>query len=99
MFEPGRDMEAMAALGFSPDDFGDDDFFDVWPENWGAFTLFEKVATQWRAGAMGALGLDYTVLFRLMDRKGLEGNEWDEMLDDIQVMEHAALRAMRTEQG
>lgn len=97
MFRRPPDAEALAALGLMPEDFADDETVEVWPDAWEAFLLFQRVATQWRAGAVGAIGLDYNVLFRLMDRQGLDGDDWDDMLDDIQTMEHAALVAMRAE--
>lgn len=40
------------------------------------------------------MGLEYSVLFRLMDQIGLNGDEWWEMLDDIQVLETEALNVM-----
>lgn len=43
--------------------------------------------TQWRVGASGPTGLDYNVLFTLMTLK----NVGVEILDDIRIMESAAL--------
>ena len=51
--------------------------------------------TQWDAGMGGATGLRYPVLFELMDRRGIAGDDWWQMLDDVRVMEAAALEAMR----
>jgi hypothetical protein len=65
--------------------------YEVLPDNWPVFCLFEQVRTQWRSAGMGGvLGLDYTVVFRLLDRIA-EGTDWDEMLDDLRVMETAAM--------
>lgn len=50
--------------------------------------------TQWRVGASGATGLDYTVLLRLMERRGLSDTQFDEMFEDIRLMESEALSAM-----
>lgn len=72
---------------------------DVYPENWAAVTLFSRLGTQWRSGFSGPTGLDYSVLFRLIDEAGLTGDEWQQMLDDIQVLEIAALGAMRAANG
>lgn len=50
---------------------------------------------QWETDMGNYTGLRYTVLFELMDRKGLSGDAWWETLDDIRAMESAALKAMR----
>lgn len=42
----------------------------------------------------GKTCLKNLVLFELMDRLGLEGDEWWETFGDIQAMESAALEAM-----
>ena len=79
----------------TPDDVGYYDPIEVWPENWQAVQLFVRVGTQWRVGAGGASGLDYNILFRLMDRMQLDPDEWDFLLEDIRTLESAALVAMR----
>lgn len=68
---------------------------EVWPENWRAVILFSRVGTQWRVGMTGVTGLDYGVLFRLMDEEGLVGDAWSSVLADIQVMEAQAMETMR----
>jgi hypothetical protein len=67
---------------------------EVWPENWPAFRLFLLMQTQWDVGMAGRTGLKYQVLFDLMDRQQLSGDEWQEMFDDIRELETAALNAM-----
>lgn len=47
-------------------------------------------------GTGGAIGLDYATLYPLLDRLGLTDAEWLHALDDIRVMESAALTAMNT---
>ena len=47
--------------------------------------------TQWRVGMGGPTGLDYSVLYRRMDRMGLTPEQYDQMEADIAVMESAAL--------
>jgi len=59
----------------------------VWPENEEAFSLFEQMQTQWRVGFSGPIGLDYNVLFSLMKLKNMS----IDLLDDIRIMEDAAL--------
>ena len=77
----------------TPEDYALDEV-EVWPENWLAFELFHKLQTQWRTGAMGATGLDYDILFSLLNRLRLNDQDFDQTLADIQVMEIAALNTM-----
>ena len=61
--------------------------YEVWPENHEVFLLFVDMQTQWRTGMSGPTGLDYNTLFTLMTMKNLS----IDLLDDIRVMESAAL--------
>lgn len=42
-------------------------------------------------GMGGVTGLDYAAVYPLLDRMGLEPDEWWQMLEDIAVMESAAV--------
>lgn len=42
------------------------------------------------------IALDYTPLFKRMDRLGLSDEDWNDMFRDIRVIEAAALDAMKT---
>jgi hypothetical protein len=86
------DEAELAAFGFKPEDYGE--WVEIWPENWDAVTLFRRMTTQWRMSMGGPTGLDYNVLFRLLDNERLSGDDWDLMLTDVSVMEAAALEAM-----
>jgi hypothetical protein len=68
---------------------------EVWPENWQSVILFNRMGTQWRVSMTGVTGLDYNVLFRLMDVDGLAGEDWSRVFADIQVMEAQAMEMMR----
>jgi hypothetical protein len=68
---------------------------EVWPENWQTVNLFTQVATQWRVGMGGPIGLDYNVLFRLLDMADLSKEDWEQSFEEVRVMEAAALEAMR----
>lgn len=68
--------------------------FDVWPENWAAFLLFESIRTQWWVGPAGATGLNYLVLYAKLDSLGLTGEEREHMEADIRELEAGALEAM-----
>lgn len=66
----------------------------MWPEHHQSVLMFIKVATQWRSGMGGREGLDYGPLLFLMNRLDLTQEKFDQMFDDIQVMEAAALQEM-----
>ena len=83
----------MAAAGFAPEDY-ETDPVELWPENQPALDLFCMVQTQWRTGMNGATGLDYVPLFTLMDKRGLSGEAWQQLFDDVRVIESAALVEM-----
>lgn len=68
---------------------------EVWPENWEAAKLFARLGTQWRVSFSGVTGLDYAVLFRVMDQMGLTGDDWMQVFADIQVMEAQAMEILR----
>lgn len=70
---------------------------EVWPENWPAVDLFVRVGTQWRVGMGGASGLDYNVVWRMIDRLRLGAEQEDDLFEDIQHLEREAMKAMRTE--
>ena len=46
-------------------------------------------------GFGGPIGLRYEALYPLLDRMTDDRDEWEQLLDDIQVLESAALTAMR----
>ncbi len=50
--------------------------------------------TQWAVGFGGRTGLRYEALYPLLDRMGLSHDDWDEALEDVRVMEIAALKQM-----
>lgn len=72
----------------------DDKDIEVWPENWAAWTMFMRVQTQWNVGMNGATGLRYEAIYPLLDREAKTRDEWEDLFDDIQVIERAALIQM-----
>ena len=65
-----------------------------------AFHIFRRLATQWRVGMAGPVGLDYNVLYRLLDdAAGADRSEWYVLFDDVAVLESAALEVMRAKDG
>lgn len=67
---------------------------EIWPEHLEAFELFVALRSQWRVGMAGATGLDYGVMFHKMDRMGLTSERYEEMEEQMRVLEHAALDEM-----
>jgi hypothetical protein len=78
--------------GLTRDDYAEE--FEVWPENWETFSLITLMETQWEVGFSKPIGLKYPVLFDLMDRRGLSGDDWWQVFNDVRAMEAAALKAM-----
>jgi hypothetical protein len=73
----------------------EDQGFQVWPENWDTVEMFLRLQTQWRIGMGGPIGLDYSAvewLLRLYEVKDQRA-----LLEDLQIMEGAALAAMNRE--
>lgn len=69
--------------------------FEVWPDCWPAIDLYSRVMTQWRSSMGGLVGLDYAVVFQLLDRMGLNDTDWQDRLTDIQIIEAAVIDLMR----
>lgn len=74
---------------------GADEVTEIWPENWPAFLLFTSLQTQWNVGGMGGrTGLRYEALYPLLDRQTDTPEQWQQLFDDVRVMEYAALAQM-----
>lgn len=66
--------------------------FEVWPDNWPAWEVFQRCRTQWRVAPMGGLlGLDYSGVEIVIRASG----EPLRILEDIQLIEQAALARLR----
>jgi hypothetical protein len=67
---------------------------DVLAENWPTVQLWLRIQTQWRVSGMGGpVGLDYTAVEAAMRMLRLRNRT--ELFDGLQVMEVAALKAMK----
>ncbi|MGY2258114.1 DUF1799 domain-containing protein [Pseudomonas sp. SDO55104_S430] len=93
MYEPRATAEDMAKLGLTMADIEDYDV-EVWPDNWPTFRLFNALGTQWRTGAAGATGLDYSVIREVATLIGIKKRQIPELFPDLQVMEAEALAVM-----
>jgi hypothetical protein len=84
----------MRAAGYEPEDFEGEEF-EVWPENWRVFVLCSRLQTQWSVGGMGgATGLRYESVYPLLDREAQGAEDWQQLFDDLQTLEGAALKQM-----
>lgn len=93
MYEPCVTAEDMAKLGLTLADIAEDDV-EIWPDNWPVFRLFNALGTQWRTGAGGATGLDYTSIRDVASYIGIKKRQIPELFPDLQVMEAEALAVM-----
>lgn len=70
----------------------------VWSDNLQAVNIFIAASTQWRTGASGATGLDYTALESVMRMSCVKRGDMADLLEDIRIMEDVALETMRKSQ-
>jgi len=96
MYGSGQSAEQLAALGLTAADLDEEDV-EVWPCNWPAFLLFNRMSTQWRAGTGGAIGLDYSSIRDVASFLGIKKKKLAEIFPDLQVLEGEALRVMAEE--
>lgn len=78
----------LAALGNA------ESIVEVFPENWAAVELFTRLATQWNHTYGGCTGLNYLVVFAMIDRLELDKTAAKHMFEDIQHLERVALSEM-----
>jgi len=73
------------------------DDFEVWEENWPVLEMFLRCQTQWRTTMAGVLGLDYVAVAWLL--KLYEVEDPRALLEDLQVMEAAAMMALNSKEA
>lgn len=71
--------------------------FEVWEENWTAVEMFMRCQTQWRTSMGGAIGLDYGAVEWLL--RLYEVKDQRSVLEDLQVMEAAALNVLNKKES
>lgn len=75
------------------------DAVEIWPENVQAYQLFYGLRKQWVLAPMGGpIGLNFLVAYSRMDRMDLTREEYNQLDEDLQLMEDAALSAMRSQE-
>jgi hypothetical protein len=70
----------------------------LWPDNELPVSIMQRVGySKWNHAGMAGVrvGLQWDVVIALMDRQGLTPREWEDLHDDLVVMEDAALATMR----
>jgi len=68
---------------------------EIWPDNARAVEVFVAMSTQWRIGAVGAVGLDYNVVPLVMRMIGIPASERLGLFESLRTMEETALATMR----
>ncbi|MCG8985253.1 DUF1799 domain-containing protein [Delftia acidovorans] len=64
----------------------------MWPDNEQAYVLFRRVGTRWALPPMG--GVPMEAMYPLMDRMGLDADDWNDLHDCLMVMECEAIATM-----
>jgi hypothetical protein len=72
---------------------------EVYPDVWPALDMLIDMQTQWRVGAAGATGMDYTALETLMRVKRVKNADRSDLLGDVRRMESAVLELWREQRG
>lgn len=84
--------EDAAAFGIVLPNEPEPEPYKVLPEAWQAVQMFIRMGTQWRSGHRGVIGLDYRVLEWLLSL--YPADDPQTLLEDLQIMEAAALQAI-----
>lgn len=87
-----KTQDDAAAFGVALPEEPQSQDFEVWRENWEAVVVFMRCQTQWRTTMSGLLGLDYTAVAWVLKLYEIEDQR--SMLEDLQVMEAAAMQAL-----
>ncbi|ANA49262.1 hypothetical protein PMW_137 [Pseudomonas phage phiPMW] len=80
-------------FGLTLEELPQEDYL-IWDCNWPAFDVFSNMATQWRVGFNGAIGLDYNAIPFTAKCLGYKNKQVKAMFPDLQVMENEALITM-----
>jgi hypothetical protein len=99
--------EALAAFGLQqvvdsdkPDKPDEPDYYYLWPDNVPTFNIWQRLQTQWRVGAGGATGLDYTACVAYMREVArVKKQDFRELFMQLQSMENATLAEWKAQQA
>lgn len=56
---------------------------------------FLQLSDQWRVGAAGVAGMDYTVFFELARRRRMMNDEFERVFADLRIMVDEAMKTMQ----
>lgn len=87
-----KTQDDAAAFGVALPEEPQSQDFEVWQDNWEVVLVFMRCQTQWRTTMSGLLGLDYTAVAWVLKLYEIEDQR--SMLEDLQVMEAAAMQAL-----
>jgi hypothetical protein len=94
MYDSGPSEEELAAIGLLREDVEDNSDFEVWPENWLPFQVFNETSSQWRVGPGGPTGLDYSQVKWVMELMKIKSKHQLEVLKAVRVLESSAIKTM-----
>jgi hypothetical protein len=86
-------------LGIKREDLGVEETTEIWPENWKSFQVFNRMGNRWLRDMNGPICLDMSAYHLFTRRCRVAEDEWDEVLDAVQVMENAALATVAEHQA
>lgn len=91
-----HDADQLAAFGLTAEDL-EPEPVAVWPDNATTVEVFAHLGTQWRIGARGPIGLDYSAIPVVLQLLQVAAEQHAEVFAGIRIMEHAALEEMNGE--
>ena len=56
--------------------------------------MFYRLRTQWNVDYGSAIGLKYEAAYPLINREAVDGDDWQDLFDDLRVLERGALDAL-----
>lgn len=87
---------ALRGTGLKPSHYKEP-IVEVWPESWPAVELYVRYQTQWLQGPGGPSGLNYAILFADLDRSGIEGEDREDIMDGVRIIEAEVLKSIYQE--
>ena len=72
--------------------------FEIWPDNWKIFELWQLVGDQWIMGSSGPVALNLIPILHVIGTMGLDKEDQDQALQDIKAMADEALSEIRKRQ-
>lgn len=95
MYQPGATAEEAAAFGLTLEEASGPPI-EVWPDTEMSILVFDALGSQWIYAGMGGVptGIVYASIEPVLRRRKVPAEAWDDVFEDIRVMEDAALLEM-----